>query len=157
MTGAKVRIWMINKGLKPKDLSDGYDCKPSFITDFLKGDKTSQPLVDYLIAEGCPKENFKDGRVATEIKKGTESLKFMANEIQPVSGKEISEALKEPHGTIMCHLVTLEEGGFVRKVYERYELGLYLATIRTSVKRSRELMIDRASRDLGQINEELEG
>ena len=48
-------------------------------------------------------------------------LKFMAQEIQPVSGKEIAEALNEPHGTIMCHLATLEEGGFVRKVYDRYE------------------------------------
>ena len=78
-------------------------------------------------------------------------LKFMAQEIQPVSGKEIASALEEPHGTIMCHLSTLEEGGFVKRVYDRYELGLYLGVIWTSIKTSRSARINEAQNDLNKI------
>lgn len=78
-------------------------------------------------------------------------LKFMAQEIQPVSGKEIAEALNEPLGTIMCHLATLEEGGFVRKVYDRYEIGIYFGVLWTSIKASRDARINEAQSDLEKI------
>lgn len=78
-------------------------------------------------------------------------LKFMAQEVQPVSGKEIAGALNEPHGTIMCHLVTLEEGGFVKRVYDRYEIGVYLGVLWASIRASREAMAESAERDLHKI------
>ena len=84
-------------------------------------------------------------------------LKFMAQEIQPVSGKEISQAIGEPHGTIMCHLVTLEEGGFVKRVYERYEIGVYLGVLWASIKASREAMADSSNSDLKKIGVLIEG
>ncbi len=54
-------------------------------------------------------------------------LKMLAEQKTPVSGKEVSRSLDESHGTIMCHLATLEDAGFVRKVGEHYELGMELA------------------------------
>lgn len=81
-------------------------------------------------------------------------LKFMGQEIQPVSGQEIATALGEAHGTVMCHLVTLEEGGFLRKVYDRYEIGLYLGVLWTSIKASRDARVNDAKSDLKKIGAE---
>lgn len=54
-------------------------------------------------------------------------LKMLAEQKQAVSGKEVSRALDESHGTLMCHLATLEDAGFVRKVGDHFELGMELA------------------------------
>jgi len=82
-------------------------------------------------------------------------LKFMGQEVQPVSGNEIAKALGEPHGTIMCHLVTLEDGGFVKRVYDRYEIGIYFGTLWTSLKISRQARANDAQMDLKQIGVEI--
>lgn len=81
-------------------------------------------------------------------------LKFMAQEVRPVSGKEIAQALGKPHGTVMCYLVTLEDGGFVKRVYDRYEIGVYLGVVWESIRLSRESRINAAQRDLGRIGVE---
>ncbi len=86
------------------------------------------------------------------VQKSIAIMKFMAREVQPVSPTEIANAVEIPFHTVMCHLSTLEEGGFVKRVYERYELGIYLATIRASLKRSRELTKASADKDLDLIN-----
>jgi len=64
MTGIKVKIWMMTQPVKARRIAKGYGCSESFISKFLKGEKPSQGLVDYLIKEGCPKEHFKNGKVA---------------------------------------------------------------------------------------------
>lgn len=78
-------------------------------------------------------------------------LKFMAQEVQPVAGQEIAQALGEPASTIKCHLVTLEDGGFVKQVYDRYEIGIYFGTLWESIRASREARINEAEADLEKI------
>lgn len=78
-------------------------------------------------------------------------MKFLARNIEPIAGNVIATGLNEPVGTIMCHLSTLEDDGFVKRTGEHYSLGVYLATIRTSVRRSRELAIEQAQSDLDLI------
>ena len=73
MTGANVRIWMIQTGIRPSDISIGHGCKPSFITNFLKGKRASQPLVNYLVEKGCPKENFEGGKIVSNTKRKAKS------------------------------------------------------------------------------------
>ncbi|WP_316347656.1 helix-turn-helix domain-containing protein [Desulfuromonas acetoxidans] len=57
----------------------------------------------------------------------TRILKMLAAQKKPVPGQEVARALDAANGTIMCHLATLEDAGFVRKVGEHYELGMELA------------------------------
>ena len=57
----------------------------------------------------------------------TRILKMLADQKQPVGGQEVARALDEKHGTVMCHLATLEDAGFVRRIGEHYELGMQLA------------------------------
>jgi len=78
-------------------------------------------------------------------------LKFMGQEVQPVSVNEIEQALGEPAATLRCHLVTLEKGGFVKQVYDRYEIGIYFGTLWASIKASREARINDAGNDLAKI------
>ena len=54
-------------------------------------------------------------------------LKMLAEQKKPVSGQEVTRALDAAHGTVMCHLATLEDDGFVRRIGEHYELGMELA------------------------------
>ncbi|WP_035238102.1 helix-turn-helix domain-containing protein [Desulfobacter vibrioformis] len=90
-------------------------------------------------------------RKLAAVEKTIAILKFMAQEVQPVSATEIANAVGEPFGTVMCHLATLEEGGLVRKVYERYELGIYWGVIWESIKQSRMSMRNLANNDLEKI------
>ncbi len=57
----------------------------------------------------------------------TRILKMLADQKQPVGGQEVARALDEKHGTVMCHLATLEDAGLVRRIGEHYELGMQLA------------------------------
>ncbi|MBF0647172.1 helix-turn-helix domain-containing protein [Desulfuromonas acetoxidans] len=56
-------------------------------------------------------------------------LKFLAEQKKPVSGQEISRALDIANGTVMCHLATLIEIGFVELVGEHYKLGMGAALL----------------------------
>jgi hypothetical protein len=64
MTGIDVKIWMMTKGIKARDIADQYDCDESFVSRFLTGKKTSKALANHLIRKGCPKKYFKNGKVA---------------------------------------------------------------------------------------------
>lgn len=64
MTGINVRIWMMQQQIKANKIAQDYGCTASFVSKFLKGEKRSKGLVDYLIEEGCPEKNFKNGKVA---------------------------------------------------------------------------------------------
>ena len=43
-------------------------------------------------------------------------LRFMSEQRDMVSGQEIARAIEMPHGTVMCHLATLEDERLVRSV-----------------------------------------
>ena len=64
MNGIDVKIWMMKQPLKARDIAKGYGCDDGFVSNFLRGRKTSHGLADYLIELGCPQKYFKGGRVA---------------------------------------------------------------------------------------------
>ena len=61
------------------------------------------------------------------VKKAGEILKYLANQKEPVNGPAIATAVNLPVGTVMCHLATLEDLGFVRTLGDRFEIGMELS------------------------------
>ncbi len=85
------------------------------------------------------------------VRKAGEILKFLANEKEPVSGQEIARAVNIPAGTVMCHMITLEELGFVVSVGERFNLGMALALMWARVKSTLEGEKERVEKDLNSL------
>ena len=52
-----------------------------------------------------------------------EVLRFLADQREPVTGQAVSQALGISYGKIMCHLATLDDEQYVRRVGECWELG----------------------------------
>lgn len=64
MTGIQVKIWMMGIPIKARDIAKEYGCSDVFVSEFLKGNRTSKDFVTFLIDKGCPEKNFKNGKVA---------------------------------------------------------------------------------------------
>ena len=62
--GLDVKIWMMKQALKQRDIAKEYGCVDMVVSDFIRGKRTSKGLAEYFINKGCPKRNFKNGRVA---------------------------------------------------------------------------------------------
>jgi hypothetical protein len=62
--GLDVKIWLIKHGLTQKAMANGYGCSELFVSCFVRGERTSNGMAEYFINKGCPKEYFKNGRVA---------------------------------------------------------------------------------------------
>ena len=82
------------------------------------------------------------------VNKAGEILKYLAAQKQPVTGPELAESVKMQVGTVMCHLATLGDLGFVRQVGDGWELGMGLALIWARVKSNLEGQRDRIDSDL---------
>jgi DNA-binding IclR family transcriptional regulator len=54
-------------------------------------------------------------------------LRFLAEQKEAVGGQEIARAVDVPHGTVMCHLATLEDEHLVRSVGGAWELDMGMA------------------------------
>ena len=59
-----VRVWMAMAEMNARKIAMDYGKSEQFVGQFLKGKRTSQALVNFLIKEGCPSENFKHGRIS---------------------------------------------------------------------------------------------
>lgn len=78
-------------------------------------------------------------------------LNHLADQREPISGKEIADALGIPQGTTMCHLATLEAVNFVGKVGEHFEIGQALAMIWARRKASLQSNVSKLHHDLNQL------
>ncbi len=78
-------------------------------------------------------------------------LKILADQRVPISGKEVAIALDESHGTIMCHLATLEDAGFVRRVGDHFELGMELALFWARKKSQLEGNLNKTRAELAEL------
>ena len=56
-------------------------------------------------------------------------LRHLAEQREPVSAADIAKMLEIQYGTAMCHLATLEDERFVRRIGECWELGDGLAVL----------------------------
>lgn len=81
-------------------------------------------------------------------------MKFLAGQVEPAPARAIAKGVGSPVETVLCHLATLEDGQFIERCGESFRLGLYIAAIRESVKKSLELTLERAQKDLNFINGE---
>jgi DNA-binding IclR family transcriptional regulator len=88
------------------------------------------------------------------VKTAGEILKFLAQRKEPVSGPAIGQAVDVPVGTVMCHLVTLEEMGFVQGINDRWRLGMGLALIWARVKSSLEADRERINCEISRLERE---
>lgn len=80
-------------------------------------------------------------------------LRFLAEQKGPVSGQEVARAVDVPHGTVMCHLVTLEGERLVRSIGGAWELDMGVAMFWARHKAQLE---DRIARDTENLTK-LEG
>lgn len=78
-------------------------------------------------------------------------LRFLADQKEPVSGQDISRSLEMPHGTVMCHLATLEEERLVRSVGGAWELDMGLAMFWARKKAMLESRIANDTKNLNQM------
>ena len=79
-------------------------------------------------------------------------LEFIANAKGPVSGQAVAEGLGVAHGTVMCHLVTLEDRRFlVRLGGDHFELGTAVANLWARKKTQLESAREKIDRELQSI------
>lgn len=90
-------------------------------------------------------------RIDAVIKTG-HILKFIGSKNKPVTAPDIARVTGFPVGTVMCHLVSLAEHGFVRQLNDSWELGMGMALLWARVKSNLETQRDRIDRDLESIS-----
>jgi len=78
-------------------------------------------------------------------------LKHLADQREPSVAADISKALDIPTGTVMCHLSTLEDFGWVRRVGEHWVIGMALAIYWAKQRAYLEGGIARMQNDLNKI------
>lgn len=64
MIGLDVKIWMLTEQIKAREIAKSYGCSDAFLSQFLKGVRTSEGVTKILIKKGCPKKFFKNNRIA---------------------------------------------------------------------------------------------
>lgn len=88
------------------------------------------------------------------VRKAGEILKFLGNEKEAVSSPKIAQAVGLPIGTAMCHLITLEELGFVVSIGDPstgsggWRIGMGLALIWARVKSNQEAERERIDKNI---------
>lgn len=85
------------------------------------------------------------------VRKAGEILKYLAHQKEPVNGPEIGKALGMAEGTVMCHMATLEDMGFVQSVGDRWLLGIGLGLIYARVKSNLEAERDKINKNLDEL------
>ncbi len=75
-------------------------------------------------------------------------LRHLADQKGPVPGADVARAVNLPVGTVMCHLVTLEDAGLVQRIGEHWKLGMGLALFWARIKSSKEAEKQNIERDL---------
>lgn len=87
------------------------------------------------------------------VKTTADLLQFLSRQKEPVTGSAVAEGLGLPTATVMCHLVTLEDAGLVRKIADGYELGMKIMLFWAAYKSKLEERIARDTADLQRLNE----
>lgn len=87
------------------------------------------------------------------VTKTTQIIDYLARvKDEAATGPQIAQAVNLSVGTVMCHLATLEDAGYVTAVGGGYRLGMKLALHWARVKSTLEGQRDRVNRDLESIS-----
>ncbi|HEY3309877.1 MAG TPA: helix-turn-helix domain-containing protein [Desulfuromonadaceae bacterium] len=90
-------------------------------------------------------------RTIDAVRKTVEILEYLASQKEPVTGSDVARSVSLPKGTVMCHLITLEETKLVRRVGDGYELGMGAALLWARKKALLEGTRERAERELSAL------
>lgn len=94
----------------------------------------------------------KSYRRIESLTKGLEILEYLAEQKEPVSGPDIARAVGLPVGTVMCHVITLEEKNHVQRIGDRFRLGMMMAILWARVKSNLETQRERIDQELESIS-----
>ena len=86
-----------------------------------------------------------------QLKFAKQVIDFLADQREPVSGKEVARALDANYNTVMCYLATLDELRWARKIGGDYELGHEFALYWAKKKTQNESKIERIQRELAEL------
>ena len=79
-------------------------------------------------------------------------VEFISKAKGPVSGQQVSDGLAVAHGTVMCHLTTLEDRRVLTRIGgDHFELGMAIALMWARKKSELESSRERIDRDLQSI------
>lgn len=99
-------------------------------------------------------ENGRSYKRIAAVATSVSILRHLAEQRGPVAGVDVARALNLPAGTVMCHLVTLEDDRMVRRIGEHYELGDGMAIFWARRKAMLEGGIERMKIDLSNMGVE---
>ncbi len=83
----------------------------------------------------------------------TAIIKYLAQQSEPVNASQIAGEVGDAYGTVMCHLATLADAGFVKQSGGDWELGLYLGVAWARLRRVREQTITQARQELNLLEQ----
>ncbi len=92
-------------------------------------------------------------RTIEAVRKACEILGVLAEAKAPITGAEVALRMQMSQGTVMCHLATLQDAGFVQEVGGGWRLGMKLAIFWARVKAGKEAERDRINKDIEQLGE----
>lgn len=77
-------------------------------------------------------------------------LQFVAQH-GPCSAYDVADGVEVPFSTVMCHLKTMEDLGWLRMVGGHFDIGPKLAVFWAAFRRRAELKVAEGKRDLEQV------
>lgn len=83
-----------------------------------------------------------------------EILEYLADQRGAVTGARVAADLDIPFPTVMCHLATAQDRGYVQIVGEQYRLGMKLAVFWARMKSVKEGELQGVQHDLDILNGE---
>lgn len=82
------------------------------------------------------------------VRKTCDILAVIAEAKEPIAGNEVAVRVQISVGTVMCHLATLEDAGFVQEVGGGWRLGMKLALFWARAKSAKESERARIEKDI---------
>ena len=58
----KIRMWMLRKNIRPKDVADSIGVDKSYVSHFLKGKKNAPRIREWFVGQGCPEKYLGKGK-----------------------------------------------------------------------------------------------
>ncbi len=75
-------------------------------------------------------------------------LEYLSDCREPVTGSRIAQDLAVPFQTVMCHLATAQDRGYVQVLGDKYKLGMKLAVFWARVKTQKETELHNIKQEL---------
>ncbi len=81
-----------------------------------------------------------------------EILEYLSDCREPVTGSQVAKDTGLPFQTVMCHLATHQDKGYVQTVGDKYKLGMKLAVFWARMKSAKENELQGIQQDLQALN-----